>query len=77
MVLAAMPRPPRPDRLRVHETVNCNFRLPATLHAQIKVLAMDPRTGRVPDYGWSRIVEEALGLWLERRQVKQAILEEP
>lgn len=67
-----MPRPARPDGLRPggdDGTINVNFRIPAALHRQIKLLALDPVTGRVPPYGWSRIVEDALALWLARQQV--------
>lgn len=66
-----MPRRPRSDGLSTSETRNVNFRLPVDLHNQIKLLLLDPKTGRVPPWGWSGVVEQALRVWLTKNQVVQ------
>jgi hypothetical protein len=68
-----MPRLVRPDGLPTSQTINVNFRMSMELHRQIKLLCLDPHTGMMPPYGWSRVVEEGLRLWLEKQKVNQPL----
>jgi len=59
----------RDDGLPWYMTVNINCRISEDLHNQIKLLLLDPRTGRMPDRGWSRVIEEGMRLWLDKQKV--------
>lgn len=58
----------RHDGLPHYATVNVNCRIPEELHQRIKLLLLDPLTGRVRDRGWSLIIQEGLEMWLARQQ---------
>ena len=69
-----MSQRPRPDRLRAVDTVIVNFRCPLWLRDEITLLALDPRTGKMPYGAWSRIIEAGLRLWLEDKKITQPML---
>ena len=50
------------------KTVNINVRIQEDLHNQIKILLLDPRTGRMPDRAWAKVIEEGIQLLIEQRK---------
>lgn len=60
----------RDDGLPHWETVIINCRIPRALHEKIMLLMIDPTTGKMPVRGWSKIIQEGMELWLERRQAQ-------
>ena len=62
----------RPDGLPHYDTVVINCRIPSALHAKLKLLLLDPTTGKVRPRGWSMVIEEGMKLWLARQQHPQA-----
>jgi hypothetical protein len=67
--LRLMAQRPRRDGLRAADTVVVNCRLPRDLHAELTLLALNPRTGRIPYGGWSRLIEDMARTWLESKKV--------
>lgn len=67
-----MAQRPRADGLRAADTVVVNCRLPRDLHQELTLLALDPRTGRIPYGGWSRLIEAMARQWVESRKVRAA-----
>ena len=61
----------RHDGLPWTDTVVVNCRIPRDLHAQIKLLLLDPTTGTARPRGWSLVIEEGMRLWLARQQVSR------
>ena len=59
----------RADGLGKADTIVINCRIPRQLHAEIKLLLLDPITGQARPRGWSMVIEAGMKLWLERLKV--------
>ena len=67
-----MSQRPRLDGTMTEALVPICARIPRDLHIELKVLALDPHTGRIPYGGWSHLIEDALRLWVESKKVRAA-----
>lgn len=54
----------RPDG---EETVHFHGRIAASLFMKLSVLAIDPRTGKIPYGGWTKLLETMVSEFVERR----------
>jgi hypothetical protein len=59
----------RPDGRKSADTEVITLRLGASRVHEVKLLLVDPATGRMPYGAWGRALDEALELWLERRKI--------
>ena len=54
----------RPDG---EETVHFHGRISASLFMRLSVLALDPKTGKIPYGGWTKLLETMVAEFIERR----------
>lgn len=70
---ARHPLPPvrryEPRRGQHIPTVAITIRIPATLHAQLHALLVNPRTGELPYGTWGRTIESIIEAWVNSQKV--------
>lgn len=54
----------RPDG---EETVHFHGRIARSLFQKLSILAIDPRTGKIPYGGWTKLLETMVSEFIERR----------